>query len=158
MTTLRFANGTVCGVSADIATPLIDVLREDCARNGVHRGCDSAQCGACTVLIDARCVKACNLLLAQVPTHATITTIEDVSDGHGGLHRLQVLFSQHHALQCGYCTPGMIVRALAMRDEGVAATDTAVRHALSGNLCRCTGYEGIVNAIVAWLRETGAST
>lgn len=135
---------------------LVDVLREECGLLGTNQGCDTAQCGACTVLVNGAAVKSCNVLWGQiaamVPT-ATITTIEGVGSADGRLHPLQVLFSQHHALQCGYCTPGFILRALAMPAEGVPANAQAVAAALEGNICRCTGYTGIVNAIVAWLQS-----
>ena len=129
---------------------LIDWLREAHGLSGVHVGCDTAQCGACTVLVDKAAVKACNLLAFQVDGSA-ITTIEGVAAGCDPLHPMQQAFSTHHALQCGYCTPGMVMRALAMVEEDVPAEPDAVRKALSGNLCRCTGYEGIVEAIVSIL-------
>jgi carbon-monoxide dehydrogenase small subunit len=129
---------------------LIDWLRDTRGLVGVHAGCDTAQCGACTVIIDGAAVKACNLLAFQVDG-SEITTIEGVAAGTAVMHPLQQAFSQHHALQCGYCTPGMVMRALAIVDEAVPAEPDAIRNALSGNLCRCTGYEGIVDAIVSVL-------
>jgi carbon-monoxide dehydrogenase small subunit len=129
---------------------LIDWLREGRGLHGVHVGCDTAQCGACTVIVDGAAVKACNLLAFQVGG-STITTIEGVAPQSGPLHPVQQALSDHHGLQCGYCTPGMVMRTLAMVDEGIAAEPEAVRKALSGNLCRCTGYEGIVEAIVSVL-------
>jgi carbon-monoxide dehydrogenase small subunit len=129
---------------------LVDWLREVRGLVGVHVGCDTAQCGACTVLVDRAAVKACNLLAFQVDG-STITTIEGVAPAFGPLHPVQQAFSEHHGLQCGYCTPGMVMRTLAMVDEEVAAEHESVRSALSGNLCRCTGYEGIVEAIVSVL-------
>ncbi len=136
-------------------THLIDALRDHCGLKGTNQGCDTAQCGACTVLVDGTAVKSCNVLALQIAPHERVTTIEGITLGEG-LHPMQIAFSQHHGLQCGYCTPGMILRAIAMHAEGVPAEPEAVRHALAGNLCRCTGYEGIVNAICAGLKAMPA--
>lgn len=121
---------------------LLETLRERCGLTGAHQGCDTAQCGACTVIVDGKAIKSCNRLTLQ-SQNGEVLTIEGLS----GLHPLQQAFSAHHALQCGYCTPGFIMRALALVDEEVAAEPLAVRKALAGNLCRCTGYEGIVQAV-----------
>ncbi len=145
-------NGETFHFEASATLLLIDAIRNHCALKGTNQGCDTAQCGACTVLIDGKAAKSCNLLAAQVSPAEPIMTIEGLASP-ASLHPMQICFSQHHALQCGYCTPGMIMRAVAMADEGVAATPDAVRHALAGNLCRCTGYEGIVNAIVDGLQQ-----
>ena len=131
---------------------LIDVLREQCQLTGTHQGCDTAQCGACTVLVDGQAIKSCNRLALQCADQSVLT-IEGVSPEGNALHVMQQCFSQHHALQCGFCTPGFVMRALAMLHEDVPATPIAVRAALSGNLCRCTGYEGIVKAICAGLEQ-----
>lgn len=131
---------------------LVDVLREQLGLRGTHEGCDTAQCGACTVNVDGRAVKSCNVLAAQM-VGKTIRTIESVAPSEGELHVIQRAFSEHHALQCGYCTSGFVMRTLAMVHEDVPAEPHAVRQALGGNLCRCTGYEGIVNAVVASLRS-----
>lgn len=125
---------------------LLDVLREQCQLTGTHHGCDTAQCGACTVLVDGKAVKSCNRLALQTQGQH-VTTIEGVAPNAQALHTMQQCFSKHHGLQCGFCTPGFVMRALAMVDEDVPAEPQAVRHALSGNLCRCTGYEGIVKAV-----------
>lgn len=130
---------------------LVDVLREQLGLRGTHEGCDTAQCGACTVNVDGRAVKSCNVLAAQM-VGKSIHTIESVANPGGELHVIQRAFSEHHALQCGYCTSGFVMRTLAMVQEDVPAEPQAVRQALGGNLCRCTGYEGIVNAVVASLR------
>jgi aerobic carbon-monoxide dehydrogenase small subunit len=130
---------------------LLHALRDDLGLTGTPSGCDTAQCGACTVLLDGQAVKACNLLALQAQGCA-VATVEGLA-APGAWHPLQLAFSRHHALQCGYCTPGMLMRALAMPGEGVPPEPEAVRAALSGNLCRCTGYEGIVNAICEWLQQ-----
>ena len=130
---------------------LVDLLRDELGLRGTHEGCDTAQCGACTVLADGRAVKSCNVLAAQM-AGKHIQTIESVAPGDDALHVIQRAFSEHHALQCGYCTPGFVMRTLAMLEESVPAEPMAVRRALSGNLCRCTGYEGIVHAVVSSLR------
>jgi carbon-monoxide dehydrogenase small subunit len=131
---------------------LIDVLREQCQLTGTHQGCDTAQCGACTVLVDGRAIKSCNRLALQCAGQSVVT-IEGVAPNAHDLHVMQQCFSQHHALQCGFCTPGFVMRALAMVHEAVPATPEAVREALSGNLCRCTGYEGIVKAVCDGLTQ-----
>lgn len=131
---------------------LIALLRDDLGLTGTHAGCDTAQCGACTVLVDGRAVKSCNVLALQVD-RTQVTTIEGLANADGTLHPMQRAFGQHHALQCGYCTSGMVMRAVAMAAEPVPAEDGPVRHALAGNLCRCTGYQGIVNAVCQGLRE-----
>jgi carbon-monoxide dehydrogenase small subunit len=139
-------------VERDAATtlPLLDLLRDELGLTGTHQGCDTAQCGACTVLVNGQAVKSCNVL--QV-AGAEVTTIEGLAPEGGELHPMQRAFGQHHALQCGYCTPGMVMRAVAMDAEGVSAEPEAVRHALCGNLCRCTGYRGIVTAVCQGLND-----
>jgi aerobic carbon-monoxide dehydrogenase small subunit len=145
-------NGTTHALEIAPHTLLIDALRDHCGLKGTNQGCDTAQCGACTVLADGNVVKSCNVLAVQIAPQVVLKTIEGVADANGALHPMQVAFSEHHGLQCGYCTPGMIVRGIAMEKEGVPAEADAVRHALAGNICRCTGYEGIVNAICAGLK------
>lgn len=130
---------------------LIALLRDDLGLTGTHAGCDTAQCGACTVLVDGLAVKSCNVLALQVD-RTQVTTIEGLSHAESALHPMQRAFGQHHALQCGYCTSGMVMRAVAMVAESVPAEDGPVRHALAGNLCRCTGYKGIVSAVCQGLR------
>jgi aerobic carbon-monoxide dehydrogenase small subunit len=138
-------NGSEHALNAEAGTLLIDALRDDLKLTGTHQGCDTAQCGACTVLCEGAAVKSCNVLALQMQGRE-IRTIEAVGTT-AQLHVMQQAFSTHHALQCGYCTPGLIMRALAMHAEGVPPESQAVREALSGNICRCTGYEGIVAAI-----------
>jgi aerobic carbon-monoxide dehydrogenase small subunit len=142
-------NGQQHALQLEPGTLLIDALRDGLELTGTHQGCDTAQCGACTVLADGAAVKSCNVLALQMQGRE-IRTIESVGISQQ-LHTLQQAFSRHHALQCGYCTPGFVMRALAMRTEGVPADPQAVREALAGNLCRCTGYAGIVAAICEWL-------
>ena len=139
------------------ASLLVDVLREQLQLTGTHQGCDTAQCGACTVLVDGQAVKSCNRLALQCAGRS-ITTIEGLASGDGDLHVMQAMFRKHHGLQCGFCTPGFVMRAVAMVHEPVPAEPQAVRHALAGNLCRCTGYEGIVLAIVEGLRVLRATS
>ncbi len=148
-------NGQLHALNSEAGTLLIDALRDDLKLTGTHQGCDTAQCGACTVLCDGAAVKSCNVLVLQMQGRE-IQTIESVGSPEQ-LHVMQQAFSTHHALQCGYCTPGLIMRALAMHSEGVPPEPSAVRAALTGNICRCTGYEGIVAAIcegLAKMRET----
>ncbi len=139
-------------VTAEVApqTLLVDFVRDHLHLTGTHQGCDTAQCGACTVLVDGRAIKSCNRLALQC-AGASVTTIEGLAPDTHTLHVMQAMFRKHHGLQCGYCTPGFVLRAVAMVDEDVAAEPAAVRQALAGNLCRCTGYEGIVRAIVEGL-------
>jgi aerobic carbon-monoxide dehydrogenase small subunit len=137
--------------AAEAGALLIDVLRDGLKLTGTHQGCDTAQCGACTVLCDGAAVKSCNVLALQMQGRE-IRTIESVGSPEQ-LHVMQQAFSTHHALQCGYCTPGLIMRALAMHAEGVPPKPAAVRAALVGNICRCTGYEGIVAAICEGLTK-----
>ena len=139
-------------VSADVApqTLLVDFVRDHLGLTGTHQGCDTAQCGACTVLVDGQAIKSCNRLALQCAGRS-VTTIEGLAPGTSELHVMQQMFRQHHGLQCGYCTAGFVLRAVAMVREDVPAEPAAVRRALAGNLCRCTGYEGIVLAIVEGL-------
>jgi aerobic carbon-monoxide dehydrogenase small subunit len=125
---------------------LIDVIRDRLCLTGTHVGCDTAQCGACTVIVDGKACKSCNVLAMQVDG-CDVLTIEGLGAAGDELHVMQQAFSEHHALQCGYCTPGLVMRAIAMAYEDVTATEEAVREALAGNICRCTGYEGIVKAV-----------
>ena len=139
-------NGRECVLEVDAAEPLIETLRERCQLTGTHQGCDTAQCGACTVVVNGAPIKSCNRLSEQ-SSGCDVLTIEGLGGEGDELHLIQQAFSRHHALQCGFCTPGFVMRTLAMVDEAVEPEPVAVRKALSGNLCRCTGYEGIVKAI-----------
>ena len=146
----------VNGQPVDLAVPpstlLVDLLREQLGLTGTHQGCDTAQCGACTVLVDGAATKSCNVLALQV-NGARVLTIEGLENADGSLHPMQQAFGRHHALQCGFCTPGMVMRGVAMAAEGVPSEPQAVSQALCGNLCRCTGYRGIVNAVFEGLER-----
>jgi xanthine dehydrogenase YagT iron-sulfur-binding subunit len=139
-------NGTPRRLEIDARATLLDVLREQLGLTGTKKGCDHGQCGACTVLIDGRRVVSCMTLAAQ--THARqVTTIEGVAGPDGRLHPMQEAFLDHDGFQCGYCTPGQIMSAIACVQEGHARSDEDVREYMSGNLCRCGAYLGIVAAI-----------
>jgi len=137
-------NGKEVTVAVDPRTLLVQLLREDLHLTGTHVGCDTAQCGACTVHLDGRAVKSCSLLAVQA-AGASVTTIEGLSEG--GLHPVQAAFADCHALQCGYCTPGMVMSAVQLLQDNPTPTEAQIREGLEGNLCRCTGYHNIVRAI-----------
>ena len=126
---------------------LVYVLRERLGLTGTNVGCDTSSCGACTVLIDGESVKSCTVLGVQADG-SQVTTIEGLAS-NGTLHAVQQAFHEHHALQCGYCTPGMVMAAVSLIDEGEAGSEQAIREGLEGNLCRCTGYHNIVKAVAA---------
>jgi len=143
--TLR-VNGQDRQLALDARTTLLDALREHMGLTGSKKGCDHGQCGACTVLVNDRRVLGCLMLAASVEGQ-DITTIEGLARSDGTLHPMQQAFIDHDAFQCGYCTPGQIVSAVACVNEGHAGTDTEVREYMSGNLCRCAAYPNIVAAI-----------
>ena len=126
---------------------LVHYLREQAGRTGTPVGCDTSNCGACTVLLNGRSVKSCAVLAVQADG-AEITTIQGIADDSGELHPLQRAFHEEHALQCGYCTPGMIMAAVDLLSENPHPTEEEVRDGLEGNLCRCTGYQNIVRAVL----------
>ncbi len=128
-------------------TLLVHALRDGLGLTGAHIGCDTSQCGACTVLLDGRSVKSCTVLALQAEG-GVVTTIEGLAQD-GALHPIQRAFVEHHGLQCGYCTPGVILTAVDLLTRDPAPDDAAIRHALRGNLCRCTGYQSIVESIRA---------
>ena len=138
-------NGDTVRVSVEARKTLADALREDLALTGTHVGCEHGVCGACTVLVDGTAVRACLLFAVQLDG-AEITTIEGLSPADGSLSPVQEAFRNCHGLQCGFCTPGFVVTLTALLAENPAPTDDELRHGLAGNLCRCTGYQGIVAA------------
>jgi carbon-monoxide dehydrogenase small subunit len=140
-------NGTRREVDVEPRRLLVQVLREDLDLTGTHVGCDTSQCGACTVHVDGLAVKSCTMLAVQADG-ATVRTIEGMASAEG-LHPLQTAFWQEHGLQCGFCTPGMIMAAADLLQRTTDPTDDEIRHAIEGNFCRCTGYQNIVNAIRA---------
>ncbi len=125
---------------------LVDVLRQDLGLTGTHVGCDTAQCGACTVLLDGHAVKSCNLLALQVGGRQ-VTTIEGLSPPDGSLHVMQQAFKDCHGLQCGFCTPGMVLSAIDLVQNHPCESEADIRNGLEGNICRCTGYQNIVRAV-----------
>ena len=138
-------NGEEHHVQVEPRSLLVHVLRDDLNLTGTHIGCDTSQCGACTILMDGRAVKSCTVLAMQAEGHR-LTTIEGIG-AMGDLHPLQQAFWDKHGLQCGYCTPGMIMSAYGLLRENADPTETEIREALRGNLCRCTGYHNIVRAV-----------
>jgi len=140
-------NGTRHEVEVEPRDLLVHVLREQLSLTGTNIGCDTSSCGACTVLLDGQSVKSCTVLAVQADG-AAVTTIEGLSS-NGELHPVQQAFHDHHALQCGYCTPGMVMAAVSLIENGEATDRDAIRNGLEGNLCRCTGYHNIVEAIAA---------
>ena len=124
---------------------LVSYLREELGLTGTHVGCDTSNCGACTAIVDGRAVKVCTMLAAQADG-AEITTIEGLA-ANGTLHPLQEAFRETHGLQCGFCTPGMIMAAWQLLEHNATPSDAEVRHALEGNFCRCTGYDNIIKAV-----------
>ena len=140
-------NGEPRVLDVEPRTLLVHALRNELRLTGTHIGCDTSQCGACTVLVDGRAVKSCTLLARQVEG-ADVTTIEGLARD-GELHPVQRAFIEHHGLQCGFCTPGMILTAVDLLDRDPDPDEQTIRRSLRGNLCRCTGYHGIVEAIKA---------
>ena len=132
---------------------LVHYLREQAGRTGTPIGCDTSNCGACTVLLNGRSVKSCSVLAVQADG-AEITTIQGLAGDSGELHPLQRAFHEEHALQCGYCTPGMIMAAVDLLGENSHPTEEEVRDGLEGNLCRCTGYQNIVRAVLRAAHDT----
>jgi len=126
---------------------LVDFIRDELRLTGTHVGCDTSHCGACTVLLDGRAVKSCTVLAVQADGHQ-VTTIEGLAEG-GRMHPLQEAFRIHHGLQCGFCTPGVVLAALELLRVDNAPSEERIRTAISGNLCRCTGYQNIVDSVAA---------
>ena len=149
MTTVAMkVNGKAVSAEVEDRTLLVQLLRENLGLTGTHVGCDTSQCGACVVHVDGKAVKSCTMLAVQADG-ATVTTIEGLAK-NGELHPMQQAFHEHHGLQCGFCTPGMIMTAVDMvRRLGKKLDEATIRHELEGNICRCTGYHNIVKAIQA---------
>lgn len=141
-------NGKEVEGLAEPRTLLIHFLREDQNLKGPHIGCDTGHCGACTVDMDGKSVKSCMTFVGQA-NGKSVTTIEGIANPDGTLHALQEAFREHHGLQCGFCTPGMITRAYRLLQENPSPTEEEIRYGISGNLCRCTGYQNIVKSIQA---------
>ncbi|MDP6603658.1 MAG: (2Fe-2S)-binding protein [Rhodospirillales bacterium] len=145
-------NGKTVSGDVEARTLLVQFLRENLRMTGTRVGCDTAQCGACCVLIDGDSVKSCSVLALQAEG-AEITTIEGLADGE--LHPMQDAFREHHALQCGFCTPGMVISAIDLVTRNPDPSEDQIREWLEGNLCRCTGYHNIVKAIQAAAQAMG---
>ena len=141
-------NGKLASGEVEERTLLVSFIRDHLRLTGTHVGCDTAQCGACTIHMNGRAVKSCNLLAMQAEG-ADIVTIEGIAKPDGTLHPMQEAFREHHALQCGFCTPGMIMSAIDLVKVHPNPTEETIRAELDGNLCRCTGYHNIVKAIKA---------
>jgi aerobic carbon-monoxide dehydrogenase small subunit len=139
-------NGSPVTAEVDADTLLSTFLREHLRLTGTHIGCDTASCGACTVHVAGRAVKSCNVLAAQVQG-LEVTTIEGITPQDGSLHPMQAAFRSCHGLQCGFCTPGMVMSAIDLVLHGAHSTEVEIREGLAGNLCRCTGYQNIVKAV-----------
>ena len=140
-------NGTSQSHDVEARTLLVHYLRDVAGLTGTNIGCDTSSCGACTVHLDGEAVKSCTVLAAQVDG-MDLTTIEGLAESDGTLHPMQQAFHECHALQCGYCTPGMVMAAVSLLDEVPNPTEAEVREGLEGNLCRCTGYHNIVKAVM----------
>jgi carbon-monoxide dehydrogenase small subunit len=141
-------NGKPVSAEVEERTLLVTYIRENLRLTGTHVGCDTAQCGACTIHMDGRAIKSCNIVAMQAEG-ANIITIEGVAKADGTLHPMQEMFREHHALQCGFCTPGMVMSAIDLVKNYPKPSEQEIREQLDGNLCRCTGYHNIVKAIAA---------
>ncbi|GEQ97984.1 carbon monoxide dehydrogenase [Iodidimonas gelatinilytica] len=143
-------NGKAVTKTVEPTCLLVDFLRDDLQLTGTHVGCDTSQCGACTIHLDGQPVKACTILAVQADG-AEILTIEGLAP-EGELHPMQAAFAQHHGLQCGFCTPGMVMTGIGIARQHPDADEATIRRELEGNLCRCTGYQNIMKAVVAGTR------
>ena len=139
-------NGVAVSHDVEPRTLLVQYLRENLGLTGTHVGCDTSSCGACTLIVNGEAVKSCSLLAAQCEG-AEVMTIEGLAASDGTLHPIQEGFREKHGLQCGYCTPGMIMSSLQLLQRNPNPSDQEIRHALEGNFCRCTGYDNIVKAV-----------
>ena len=145
-------NGVRHTAAVEARKLLVHLLRDDFGLTGTHVGCDTSQCGACTVDIDGQAVKSCTIL-AVMADGSSITTIEGLAPGSSALHPVQAAFHEHHALQCGFCTPGMIMAVRQLVAQNPDPTESEIRHGLTGNICRCTGYTNIVRAVQSLASE-----
>ncbi len=150
------ANGSEVAAEVEDRTLLVHFLREVAGLSATNVGCDTSSCGACTVLLDGRSVKSCTVLAAQADG-CEITTVEGLAEDEGEMHPVQAAFRAEHALQCGFCTPGMVMAVVSLLAENPDPTEDEVRTALEGNLCRCTGYHNIVRAALAAASERRSS-
>ncbi|HYH40067.1 MAG TPA: (2Fe-2S)-binding protein [Azospirillum sp.] len=141
-------NGKAVTREVEERTLLVHFLREHLGLTGTHVGCDTSQCGACVVHVDGRSVKSCTMLAVQAEG-ASVTTIEGLAAADGTLHPMQAAFREHHGLQCGFCTPGMVMSAVDLVKDTPNPSESEVREGLEGNICRCTGYHNIVKAVLA---------
>ncbi|MGV3654465.1 MAG: (2Fe-2S)-binding protein [Noviherbaspirillum sp.] len=149
-------NGKEVEAQVDPRTLLVQFIREHLLLTGTHVGCDTSQCGACTVIVDGNAVKSCSALAAQFQG-ASVTTIEGVAGPDGELHPMQAAFKECHGLQCGFCTPGMIMCAIDLARRHPGASESVIREQLAGNICRCTGYHNIVKAVQAGAANMGGA-
>jgi aerobic carbon-monoxide dehydrogenase small subunit len=149
-------NGKAATLDLAPNTLLVHALREHMHLTGTHVGCDTAQCGACTVIVNGRAIKSCNTLAVQ-HQGAEVTTIEGIAAPDGSMHPMQAAFKECHGLQCGFCTPGMVMNAIDLCTQQPDASEAEVRAQLDGNLCRCTGYQNIVKAVQAGGKAMAAS-
>lgn len=148
-------NGRSVTHDVEERTLLSDLLRDGLGLTGTHRGCDTAQCGACTVHVNGRAVKSCNMLALQAQG-CEVLTIEGLAEADGTLHPMQEAFKECHGLQCGFCTPGMVMSALDLLRRIPSPTEAQIREGLEGNICRCTGYVNIVRSVQRAARQTDA--
>jgi len=158
MTTLMLkVNGQAVTQDVDPSMLLVEFLRETLRLTGTHVGCDTAQCGACTIHLNGRAVKSCNVLAVQAQG-AEVTTIEGIAAANGELHPMQAAFRTCHGLQCGFCTPGMVMTAIDLVQHHPHGSEKEVREGIDGNMCRCTGYQNIVKAVQEGAKAMGART
>ena len=143
-------NGQAVTTSVQPSMTLVEFIREHLRLTGTHVGCNTSQCGACTVHVNGRAVKSCNMLVVQAQG-ADVMTIEGLAAANGDMHPMQAAFKEHHGLQCGFCTPGMVMSACELKGKVTNPSDEEIRASLDGNICRCTGYQNIVTSVKAGL-------
>ena len=143
-------NGRAVTASVQPSMTLVEFIREHLRLTGTHVGCNTSQCGACTVHVNGRAVKSCNMLVVQAQG-ADVMTIEGLAAANGDMHPMQAAFKEHHGLQCGFCTPGMVMSACELKGKVTNPSDEEIRASLDGNICRCTGYQNIVTSVKAGL-------